>query len=185
MRELVEGAVALVHAVRIADPAQWLLRLLALAALVGAGALCAVWVGGPLVSALLVAIVALGLWAVAAPGSPAALLALGVVAVWWLFGGEPPWWQGVVLAGMLAAAHLACAFAAAAPSYSAVRGRALRRMLGWAMGYLAACAVCVALVLGVAAIPPDVLPRGPVWVGLGVVALAGLGVLVHGLRQRG
>src|SRR5699024_7441959 len=67
VRELVEGAVALVHAVRIADPAQWLLRLLALAALVGAGALCAVWVGGPLVSALLVAIVALGLWAVAAP----------------------------------------------------------------------------------------------------------------------
>ncbi|GAB3813545.1 hypothetical protein GCM10028820_08450 [Tessaracoccus terricola] len=184
MRELVETTATLVHAVRLADPAQWLVRLLALGGLLGSGLLCAAWVGGPLATPLLLVIAALGLWAMARPGSPAPLLAVGVVVVWWLFGGEPQWWQGACLAGLLAVAHLACAQAAAAPSYAAVRPRALRRLLGWGLGYLSACALGVALVLAVAAIPAEVMARGQVWVGLGLLGLVGTAVVVHGLRHR-
>lgn len=184
MRELVETTVGVIHAVRLADPAQWVLRLTLFGGLVGSGWLCAVWVGGPLVTPLLLVIVAVALWAVARPGSPAALLGVGVVAVWWLFGGEPQWWQGVALAGLLAVAHLGCAYAAAAPSYAAVRGGGLRRMAASSLGYLAACAVGVALVLAVVAVPADLVPRGAVWVGLGLVALVGAGIVAVVLRRR-
>lgn len=184
MRELVEVTVGLVHAVRVADPAQWALRLLVFGALAGSGWLCAAWIGGPLVTALLVVMVALALWAVARPGSPAPLLAVGVVALWWLFGGPAQWWQGAALAGLLAVAHLGCAYAAAAPSYAAVRGRGLRRMLTQGLGYLAVCAAGVALVLAVVAVPADAVPRGPAWVGLGLVALVGAGIVAVALRRR-
>lgn len=176
MRELVESTVALVHAVRVVSPAQWALRLVLFGALTGSGLLCALWVGGPLVAPLLVVVVGLALWAMARPGSPAALLVVGVVAVWWLFGGAAQWWQAAALAGLLAVAHVTCTYAEAAPSYSAVRRSGLRRVLGLGLGYLAACAAGVALVLAVAVVPAGVVARGPVWVGLALVALLGAGI---------
>ena len=114
----------------------------------------------------------------------AVLLAVGVVALWWLFGGVGVWWQPAALAGVLAVAHLGGALAAAAPSYAAVRSRALRRMLAWTLGYLAACAVGVAVVLAVTALPAGAVVRGPVWVWLGLTALVGAGIWAVANRRR-
>lgn len=183
MRELVENTVALVHAVRVVDPAQWVLRLVLFGALTGSGLLCALWVGGPLVTPLLVVVVGLSLWAVARPGSPAALVVVGVVAVWWLFGGAAQWWQASALAGLLAVAHVTCTYAEAAPSYAAVRRSGQLRILGLGLGYLAACAAGVALVLAVAVVPAGLVARGPVWVGLALVALVGAGILAVTSRR--
>lgn len=186
MRELVEGTVALIYAVRIADPAQWALRLVCVLGLSGAALACLGWFPVIIGPALLALVAGAALWSVVRPGSPAPMFGIAVVVLWWLAGAEGArWWQTATVAGLLAVFHLGCAYAAAAPSYSAVTGRAARRMLRLGAGYLAACAAGVTLVLAVSAVPADVVPRGLLWVALGTAAVVAAGVVAVGHRRAG
>ncbi|MCC2594450.1 hypothetical protein LKO27_13655 [Tessaracoccus sp. OS52] len=186
MRELVEGVAGLIYALQIADPAQWVLRLAGFLGLVGAGLACLAWYPVLVWPVLLGGVVLAALWTGARPGSWAPFAGVAVVGLWWLAGGgDAAWWQTASVAGLLAVAHLGAAWAAAAPSYAAIPGRGVRRLVAWALGYLVACVVGIALVLAAGAVPGGLVPRGPAWVVLGLVAVVGSGVAVLALRGRG
>lgn len=180
-----EAITDVVYALRLVRPGQWLLRLLCGATLAAAAVLCATWF--PIVSQeLLLAIIAVaGVWALARPESWASLVAIAVVALWWLgTAGDAQWWQSAVLAGLLAAFHLTVAQCAAAPSYTAIGGGAALSWLVRGLGYLVVCAGMILLVVGVASLSEGVAPRGLWWVAAALAAVVTSTVLAV-LRVKG
>lgn len=176
MNFIVEAVSEAIYAMRLATATQWVLRVLMAGALLGVTALCFVWF--PILPAwLFVAVIALAaLWSVAQPESWAPLVGIGAVVMWWLAGAaEAAWWQSLTVAVLLALFHLLAGVAAAAPSYTTIRPTALRGLSLRGLAYLGLSAAAAALVLAVTAIPADVVPRGPVWVALAVVAVTGAG----------
>ena len=172
VRDAVDFVAGLIYSLRIANVAQWTLRLLALGSLLGAAALAWAWFPTLLWQVLAFGVVVSGLWSLLQPDSFAPLAGVAAMALWWLAGaGNAAWWQTVVVALLLGVHHLATGYAAAAPTYSGISRRGARQMLAWGLGFLGASLLGMALVLGVAAVPADVLPRDALWVAL---ALAGL-----------
>lgn len=178
MRDLVDLVAGAIYTLRITDPAQWALRLAALVALLGAGALAWVWFPVLLWQVLVFILVGAALWGFLQPDSYGSLVGIGAVALWWLVGGGGAWWQTALVAVLLAVHHLATGYAAAAPSYAGIGARGARRMLLWGLGYLGASLAAAAVVLGVAAVPADVVPRGIWWVALALAALTTAGIVV-------
>lgn len=168
----------LLHAVLITSRGQWVLRLVTLLTGALAATLSIVWF--PVVIWPLYAIVVGGLltWVLIQPDSMAALIMIAVVALWWLLVGPTAWWQALVLAAVLGAFHLGVAWSAAAPSASRLPTPDLARLGLVLLGFLAVTGAFVAVILGVAAVPEGVVPRGFPWIALAGAAVLGLGTVV-------
>lgn len=192
MRDLEEGLAGWIHAVQIMSWQQWVLRLTLLASGAAAAALCSVWFPVTVSTTLLVVALVLALGSAVWPDSVAPLFFIAVVALWWLAGGAgsslpggdggSPWrWLGVSAA--VAVFHLSSAFAAAAPSYARITGRAAVLLSRGLIGFVAVSVGVGAAVLGLAALPDAVLGLG--WVAAGALAVAAVTVaLVTALRAR-
>lgn len=179
MRELADTVARLLYAVRITSLGQWVLRLVGLSAVLGAGALALMWFPVQISTALFVVLTGLALWSVVRPGSLGPLLAVLVLALWWAGAGAGATWSQLgVLASLIAVFHLASAWAAAAPSYAAITPRAGGVLVRRLAVYLLVCAAAVALVIAVSAAPSVLLSHDFVWVGLGLAALVLAGVAV-------
>lgn len=166
------------YMIQIIAAAQWALRgLVVLAG--GAGLVgCLLWAPMALSTGfLIVGLVGVGL-SVAKADSWAPGLSVAIPTLWWLIGGaSAPLWQAGVVAMCLALFHFGVGIAAIAPPWAGADRRAIARWLCSAGLYLGACLVGCALVVGVVAAP---VPRGPVWVWLGVVvAMSGAVVAVR------
>lgn len=177
MRDLAEIVAGWIYALRITSGQQWALRLLVLGSGAGVAALCWVWFPILLSTALLVTAALLAAASALRPDSAAALFHAAVVSVWWLAGGASgQWWQWLAVAALVAAFHLATAFAAAAPSYAVITGRAGARMSRAVAGFVA-----VSVAAGAAAIAVTGLPRSALglwWVAAGALAVLGATVAV-------
>ncbi|MEO7587255.1 MAG: hypothetical protein ABIS84_04430 [Arachnia sp.] len=192
MRDLEEGLAGWIHAVQIMSGQQWVLRLTLLAAGVATATLCNAWFPVTVSTTLLVAALVLALASAVWPDSVAPLFFIAVVALWWLAGGAgaslpggdggSPWrWLGASAA--VAVFHLSCAFAAAAPSYAHITGRAAVLLSRGLLGFVAVSVAAGAAVLGLAALPDGALGMG--WVAAGALAVAAATVaLVAALRAR-
>ena len=185
MRDLAELVAAWIYAVRITSGQQWALRMVVLASGVGAAALCGAWFPTVVSPALFVVAALMAAASVVRPDSAAPLGLVAVVALSWLSGGaDSPWWQWLVVAGLVAGFHLSVAFAAAAPSYATITGRAARRMAGGLAGFVGVSVAVGAGVIALTRLPDDVL--GLWWVVAGALALASATVgLVAALRRPG
>lgn len=131
--------------------------------------------------------VGLGLLAltVVFPDTLAGLLFVADVLAWWLLGGaEQPWWQAGVVALLLGTVHLAGAWASLGPLQVAARDGAGRALVLRGVGFLAASAVGVAVVLGVVAVPGAVVPRGWGWVVVATAAVVAGTLLLGAARTR-
>lgn len=170
------------YVVQITSGAQWVLRLVVLAA--GAGALVAIncWAPFLLAPYCTAACGLVALWQVVRPESLAGGVFVAVVVLWWLWAGaSAPLWQAGVVAVLLAVQHLGLAYAAAAPPWAgADRATALQWLRGLGI-YLVACLVAGALVGLVVAMP---LPRAALWVWLGAVGVLALVALVRRAGER-
>lgn len=161
-----------VHALRMVTPGQWILRGVCAGSLVGAASLCLAWFPVLAQELLLGVAVLATLWTVVRPESWAPLVGIGTVALWWLVAArDAAWWQTIAVAGLLAFFHLLAAACAAAPSYAAVGRRAAASLLGRGFGFLAASSGAIALVLGAAAVPDGLLPRGLGWIASALAAV--------------
>lgn len=184
MSELVDLAASWVQAVRMTTIGQWVLRGSVALAGVASVLLCWWWI--PVPGSVLALALGVAVWCAAGPGSWGPFVLSLVVAFWWLGGGDAAqWWRVIPLALLLAAVHLGGAYAAAAPSWSAVTGRAGRAMAVAAALYLAACAGLSLVVVGASAVMPGLLAGGVGWVAAGVVALVAAGIAaVVAIRRR-
>lgn len=130
MIDLAEWVAGRIYALQIASLEQWLLRGLLCAAGLGAAYLSAGWVGSVILTPWWVVTLVLLLCATLRPDSLAPLLALVPVILAWLGGGgDASWWRHLAVATLVSVFHLLAAWAAAAPSFAVIRGRAARRML--------------------------------------------------------
>ncbi|MDO5676187.1 MAG: hypothetical protein Q4G35_01630 [Propionibacteriaceae bacterium] len=130
MIDVVEWVTGRIYALRITSWQQWLLRGMVVAAGVAAGWLASAWVAPMILTLWWVLTVAAVLAAAVRPDSLAPLLAVTPVALAWLGGGaDAQWWRHIAVVACVALFHLAAAFAAAAPTFSGIRGRVARRML--------------------------------------------------------
>lgn len=173
----------LIHAILIASPGQWVLRLLTLSAGVAAGMLSALWFPFVVWSLFASALGIVLVWVMLRPDTASSMVAIGVVVLWWLVGGGPAsWWQPVVMALVLGVFHLGVAWSAAAPSAARLPVRDLGRLAVVLAAYLAVCAVAIGLVWGTASVA--VIPRGLLWMALAALALIGAGaVALTALRR--
>lgn len=185
MRDLAELVAAWIYAIRITSAQQWTLRTIVLAAGVGAAALCALWFSTLVSSALFIVAVLMALSSVVRPDSAAPLGFVAVVAVSWLSGGaNSQWWEWLVVAGLTGVFHLGVAFAAAAPSYATITGRAGLRMAGGLAGFLGVSVAAGAATISLTALPDGAL--GFWWVVAGALAVASATVgLVAALQSPG
>ena len=185
MRDLAELVAAWIYAVRITSGQQWALRMVVLASGVGAAALCAAGFPTVVSSALFVVAALMTAASVVRPDSAAPLGLVAVVALSWLSGGAySAWWEWLAVAGLVAVFHLSVAFAAAAPSYATITGRAARRMVRGLAGFVGVSVAVGAGVVGLTRLPDDAL--GLWWVVAGSLAVASATVgLVAALRRPG
>ena len=177
MRDLAEIVAGWIYALRITSGQQWALRLLVLGSGAGVAALCWVWFPILLSTALLVTAALLAAASAVRPDSAAALFHAAVVSVWWLAGGAAgQWWQWLAVAALVAVFHLTTAFAAAAPSYAVITGRAGARMSRAVAGFVAVSVAAGAAALAATGLPPAGL--GLWWVAAGALAVLGAAVAV-------
>lgn len=177
MREFAETVAEATFTLRATTLAQAFLRLVTLASIGVAAALCAVWFPFEYASVASGGIIAVGLASVVLPDSPAPTIALGGVVVWWAAaGGDAAWWQVLIVGMLLAAFHIGVALSAVAPPWAHAGQRVVRRWFGTAGRYLALTAAGLGITVGVAAIG-DV-PWGTVWVVLGAGSLTAAALAV-------
>ncbi|RMB59861.1 hypothetical protein [Tessaracoccus antarcticus] len=192
MRDLAEVLAGWIYALQITSGQQWVLRLTVLSSGVGAAVLCNLWFPVLISPALLVTALVMAFASVIRPDSVAPLFFVAAVGLWWLAGaaaasqpdgggGTPGRWLGVTV--LVAVFHLSTAFAAAAPSYARVTGRAAKLLSLAGVGYVAVSVAVGMAVLGLAALPRHVL--GPGWVVAGALSVSVATVaLVAALRPR-
>ena len=177
MRDLAEIVAGWIYALRITSGQQWVLRLVVLGSGAGAAALCLAWFPILLSTALLVTAALLAAASAVRPDSAAGLFHAAVVSVWWLAGGAGgQWWQWLAVAALVAVFHLTTAFAAAAPSYAVITGRAGARMSRAVAGFVAVSVAAGAAALAATGLPPASL--GLWWVAAGALAVLGAAVAV-------
>ncbi|MDO5735792.1 MAG: hypothetical protein Q4P15_04900 [Propionibacteriaceae bacterium] len=185
MIDVAELVAGWIYSLQIMSWQQWVLRVSVLASGIVAAVMCFLWFPVVVSPALLATAVVLVLASVIRPDSLAPLSLVGVVALWWLSGGAvaagpsddggSPW-RWLSMSAVVAVFHLSTAFAAAAPSYARITGRAAMLMVRSAAGYVAVGLVAGAAVLGLTALPEQVLGFG--WVAAGVVAVSAATVAV-------
>ncbi|MHA6523917.1 hypothetical protein [Tessaracoccus sp. G1721] len=177
MRDLAELVAGWIYTLRITSGQQWVLRLVVLGSGAGAAALCEAWFPVVISTTLLVTAVLLAAASTVRPDSSAGLFHAVVVAVWWLAGGAGgQWWQWLAVAALVAVFHLTSAFAAAAPSYAVITGRAGAQMSRAVVGFAAVSVAAGAAVLAMTGLPPATL--GLWWVVAGALAVVGAAVAV-------
>lgn len=173
MKDVVEAFAGAIYGIRITSRGQWTIRLTAVGCLVVAGLLCLVWWPHVADMVMLVTLLLLGVWVLVQPASHASMLAVFVVALWWaVAGGDGAPWQVGIIGMLLAAFHLAGAWAAAAPSYAVVTRRSASGMIRVLAMYLAACLIAGGMVLALAGGQP--VPLGFWWVAAAATVLLGL-----------
>ena len=192
MRDLAEVLAGWIYALQITSGQQWVLRLIVFVSGAGAAALCALWFPVLISSVLLASALVMACASVIRPDSMAPLFFVVVVGLWWLAGGAAAslpdghggnTWRWLGISALVALFHLSTAFAAAAPSYARITGRAAALLSRGVLGYVAVSIAVGAAVLGLSALPHEVLGVG--WVAAGVLAVAAATVaLVALLRPR-
>lgn len=192
MRDFAEVVAGWIYALQIVSGQQWVLRLTVLASGTTAAVLCGVWFPLMISTALLVTALVLVFVSVLRPDSAAPLFFIAVVGLWWLaggagastpggYGGSP--WSWLAIAAAVAVFQLSTAFAAAAPSYARITGRAAALLSRGMLGYVAVSVAAGAAVLGLTVLPDGSL--GLPWVVAGALAVAaGTVALVAALRPR-
>ncbi len=192
MRDLAEVFAGWIYALHIMSGQQWVLRLIVLTSGIGTAILCDVWFPVLLSTPLLVTAVVLAFTSVVRPDSVTPMLFIAVVALWWLAGGAVApvqggdggsLWRWLSVAATVAVFHMTTAFAAAAPSYARITARAAAMLLRGLVGFVAVSVAAGTAVLGLRALPDDVL--GLWWVAAGALAIAAATVaVVAALRAR-
>lgn len=149
MIDVAEWVAERIYALRITRWEQWLLRGLVLAAGLGAALLASVWVTPVLLTPWWTVTGVLLAGAVLWPESPAPLLMLAPLVVAWLGGGAADsWGSQLAVVAVVAVFHLGVGYAAAAPTFAAVRGAAWRKMGLALVSFTAVSTVVAAVLLG-------------------------------------
>lgn len=173
MKEIFSTIDDATHVLRAVHPAQWLLRMLMLFAACAALWVTAAWLGmGP--AWMFVAAVAAVLSGVVRPDSHLPLAGVGVIALRWFLVGDAPWWQAVVVAGLLWFYHWGCTLAAEAPPWARTGGDILAR---WAKSSLIYAGLVVAALGATVALAAPNIPGGLVWAVPGAALLIAAAVV--------